>query len=150
MTRPMILPGATLGLLGGGQLGRLFVLAARAMGYRVTVLDPAVDSPAAQVADRHLAADYDDEQALEQLARGGIYTGVTLMPVLPFLEDSEENIITIVRRAAEAGAAYRVDGLGMLVYQAVEAFEEVARVGHVAAHCGVGPCGLAVAVETQV
>lgn len=69
MTRPMILPGATLGLLGGGQLGRLFVLAARAMGYRVTVLDPAVDSPAAQMADRHLAADYDDEQALEQLAR---------------------------------------------------------------------------------
>ena len=56
-------------LLGGGQLGRLFVLAARAMGYRVTVLDPAVDSPAAQMADRHLAADYDDEQALEQLAR---------------------------------------------------------------------------------
>ena len=69
MNRPMILPGAALGLLGGGQLGRLFVLAARAMGYRVTVLDPAVDSPAAQVADRHLAADYDDEQALEQLAR---------------------------------------------------------------------------------
>ena len=66
MTRPMILPGATLGLLGGGQLGRLFVLAARAMGYRVTVLDPAVDSPAAQMADRHLAADYDDDQALEQ------------------------------------------------------------------------------------
>jgi 5-(carboxyamino)imidazole ribonucleotide synthase len=65
----MIQPGATLGLLGGGQLGRMFVLAARALGYRVTVLDPDVDSPAAQVADRHLAAAYDDESALEQLAR---------------------------------------------------------------------------------
>ena len=69
MSLPMILPGATLGLLGGGQLGRMFVLAARAMGYRVTVLDPSADSPAAQVADRHLAADYDDERALEQLAQ---------------------------------------------------------------------------------
>ena len=65
----MIQPGATLGLLGGGQLGRMFVLAARALGYRVTVLDPDVDSPAAQVADRHLAAAYDDESALDQLAR---------------------------------------------------------------------------------
>ena len=65
----MILPGAQLGLLGGGQLGRMFVIAARTMGYRVTVLDPDADSPAAQIADRHLAADYDDERVLEQLAR---------------------------------------------------------------------------------
>ena len=65
----MIQPGATLGLLGGGQLGRMFVLAARALGYRVTVLDLDADSPAAQVADHHLAAAYDDESALEQLAR---------------------------------------------------------------------------------
>lgn len=64
----MIAPGAMLGLLGGGQLGRLFVLAARALGYRVTVLDPDADSPAAQVADRHLAAAYDDEEALAVLA----------------------------------------------------------------------------------
>lgn len=64
----MILPGATLGLLGGGQLGRMFVLAARALGYRVTVLDPDADSPAAQVADHHLPAAYDDESALAQLA----------------------------------------------------------------------------------
>lgn len=65
----MIAPGAMLGLLGGGQLGRLFVLAARAQGYRVTLLDPDADSPAAQVADRHLAAAYDDEHALAVLAR---------------------------------------------------------------------------------
>lgn len=64
----MILPDATLGLLGGGQLGRMFALAARTMGYRVMVLDPVADSPAAQVANSHLAAAYDDERALERLA----------------------------------------------------------------------------------
>lgn len=65
----MITTGSMLGLLGGGQLGRMFVVAARALGYRVTVLDPDADSPAVQVADRHLAAAYDDEHALAALAR---------------------------------------------------------------------------------
>ena len=65
----MILPGATLGILGGGQLGRLFVVAARTMGYAVVVLDPDRDSPAAQLADRHIHASYTDRYALERLAR---------------------------------------------------------------------------------
>ena len=63
----MILPGATLGVLGGGQLGRLFCLAARSLGYRVMVLDPDPDSPAGAVADFHLQADYQDAQALARL-----------------------------------------------------------------------------------
>ncbi|MFN2309696.1 MAG: ATP-grasp domain-containing protein, partial [Gammaproteobacteria bacterium] len=63
----MILPGATLGVLGGGQLGRLFTLAARALGYRVLVLDPDPASPAGSVADLHLRADYQDPQALARL-----------------------------------------------------------------------------------
>ena len=65
----MILPGATLGILGGGQLGRLFVVAARTMGYAVVVLDPDRDCPAAQLADRHIHASYTDRYALERLAR---------------------------------------------------------------------------------
>ncbi|MHB1083961.1 MAG: 5-(carboxyamino)imidazole ribonucleotide synthase [Thiobacillus sp.] len=65
-SRP-ILPGATLGILGGGQLGRLFTLAARTMGYKVMVLDPDVSSPAGQMADVHLQADYTDHDALKQL-----------------------------------------------------------------------------------
>lgn len=65
----MVLPGATLGMLGGGQLGRMFVHAATAMGYRVTVLDPSPDSPAGEIAHSHLQADYTDEQALDALAR---------------------------------------------------------------------------------
>ncbi len=66
----MILPGATLGVLGGGQLGRMFTLAAHSMGYRVWVLDPSPDSPTGGMADRHLQAAYDDANALEEMASG--------------------------------------------------------------------------------
>jgi len=64
----MIHPGATLGVIGGGQLGRMFTVRAREMGYRVVVLDPDIGSPAGTIADQHLAAQYDDPTALEQLA----------------------------------------------------------------------------------
>ncbi len=64
----MILPGATVGVVGGGQLGRMFTLQARKMGYRVVVLDPDPQSPAGAVADRHIRAAYDDEQGLSELA----------------------------------------------------------------------------------
>lgn len=64
-----ILPNAMLGLLGGGQLGQMFTLAAIAMGYRVTVLDPDPDSPAGRLAAVHLCAPYTDRAALDQLAR---------------------------------------------------------------------------------
>lgn len=57
-----------LGMLGGGQLGRFFVIAAHEMGYRVTVLDPNGNSPAGRIADVHLKAAYDDPSALQQLA----------------------------------------------------------------------------------
>lgn len=65
----MILPGATLGVLGGGQLGRMFAYAARVLGYHVIVLDPDLHSPAAQFADAHLCADYDDQAALLELGK---------------------------------------------------------------------------------
>ena len=65
----MILPGNTLGMLGGGQLGRMFTIAARTMGYRVMVLDPDPLSPAGQVADVHLRADYQDGVALLRMGR---------------------------------------------------------------------------------
>ncbi|MCU7798859.1 MAG: 5-(carboxyamino)imidazole ribonucleotide synthase [gamma proteobacterium symbiont of Lucinoma myriamae] len=64
----MILPGKTLGMLGGGQLGRMFVMAAHAMGYHVIVLDPDPDSPAGRIADEHIHASYSDRWAIEQLA----------------------------------------------------------------------------------
>jgi 5-(carboxyamino)imidazole ribonucleotide synthase len=63
----VIIPDAILGVLGGGQLGRMFCIAARTMGYRVWVLDPDPDSPAGALADRHLRADYLDQAALNEL-----------------------------------------------------------------------------------
>ena len=60
---------ATLGVLGGGQLGRMFVHAAQALGYRCVVLDPDAVSPAGSVAEQHVQADYLDPAGLAQLAR---------------------------------------------------------------------------------
>ena len=64
-----ILPPAMLGILGGGQLGSMFTVAAKTMGYRVTVLDPDPNAPAARFADCHLCAPFDDADALETLAQ---------------------------------------------------------------------------------
>ena len=69
MSRP-IRPGSALGLLGGGQLGRMFTLAARNLGYRVHALDPGHDCPAGQVADLEIRAAYNDVYAAQALARG--------------------------------------------------------------------------------
>ncbi|MFC3873047.1 5-(carboxyamino)imidazole ribonucleotide synthase [Neisseria musculi] len=69
MQNTPILPPAMLGILGGGQLGRMFAVAAKTMGYRVTVLDPDPGAPAAEFADRHLCAAFDDAAALDELAK---------------------------------------------------------------------------------
>jgi 5-(carboxyamino)imidazole ribonucleotide synthase len=65
----VIPPGATLGLLGGGQLGRMFTQAAQRLGYEVVVLDPDPVSPAGRLASRHILASYTDETALGELGR---------------------------------------------------------------------------------
>ena len=65
----MILPGATLGLVGGGQLGRMFTMAARNLDYRVTVLDPDPLSPAAEFASGHLNTAYTHPVSLEEMAK---------------------------------------------------------------------------------
>ena len=68
MKAQSLMPGATLGMLGGGQLGRMFVEAARRMGYACIVLDPDPLSPAGSIADAHIEAAYDDADALAELA----------------------------------------------------------------------------------
>jgi len=65
----MILPGKTIGLLGGGQLGRMFGLAARRMGYRVHTFEPSPDCPAGQISDLEINAPYTDEAALVNFAQ---------------------------------------------------------------------------------
>ncbi|OLS40864.1 5-(carboxyamino)imidazole ribonucleotide synthase [Bacillus sp. MRMR6] len=64
----VILPGQTIGIIGGGQLGRMMALAAKAMGYSIAVLDPVDDSPCGQVADIKIIGDYGDIQAIKKLA----------------------------------------------------------------------------------
>ena len=61
-------PGSTIGIFGGGQLGRMLAMAARAMDYRTVSLDPGEDCPASQVTDFHIAAAYDDLDAARELA----------------------------------------------------------------------------------
>jgi 5-(carboxyamino)imidazole ribonucleotide synthase len=64
-----ILPGATIGVLGSGQLGRMFTIAARRLGYRVHTFSPDQDSPTGQVADHEVTASYDDLAAVAAFAR---------------------------------------------------------------------------------
>lgn len=68
MTQPLV-PGSTIGIVGGGQLGRMLAMAAARLGYRTAVLDPDPSCPAAQVANTHIASDYEDSKGLERLAR---------------------------------------------------------------------------------
>ncbi len=65
-----ILPGATIGILGSGQLGRMLAIAARTLGYRVHVYSPDADSPAGAVADREVVASYLDLDQVREFARG--------------------------------------------------------------------------------
>src|SRR5690625_5307681 len=67
--QPVILPGQTIGIIGGGQLGRMMAIAARYMGYRIIVLDPTPNCPTGQIADDQIVAAYDDMAAIRELTR---------------------------------------------------------------------------------
>ncbi|SFJ77339.1 5-(carboxyamino)imidazole ribonucleotide synthase [Halobacillus dabanensis] len=69
MKHNVVRTGRTIGILGGGQLGRMMAVAARHMGYRIAVLDPTENCPCASVADEQIIAAYDDLEAAEQLSR---------------------------------------------------------------------------------
>ncbi|WP_090634401.1 5-(carboxyamino)imidazole ribonucleotide synthase [Neobacillus massiliamazoniensis] len=68
MNNKTILPGATIGIIGGGQLGRMMALAAKAQGFRIAVLEPIADSPCGQVADVEIIGAYNDREAISKLA----------------------------------------------------------------------------------
>ena len=65
-----ILPGATIGVLGSGQLGRMFAIAARELGYRIQIYSPDNDTPAGHIADKEWTARYDDLETVREFARG--------------------------------------------------------------------------------
>lgn len=64
----IVLPPATIGIIGGGQLGQMMALSAKMMGYKVGILDPTAQSPAGQVSDFQIVAEYNDESALTELS----------------------------------------------------------------------------------
>ena len=106
MKSALVAPGAALGLLGGGQLGRMFAMAARRMGYRVHTFSPEDDSPAGQIADLEVTAPYTDLDALRTFARG--------VDVVTF---EFENIPTEAIDAVEALAAVRPAGMALHIAQ---------------------------------
>src|SRR5512145_675748 len=66
----IIPPGSTVGVLGSGQLGRMFAIAARRMGYRVHTYSPDTDTPTGQISDKEFIASYDDLDRVREFARG--------------------------------------------------------------------------------
>ena len=105
MTRP-ILPGSTIGVLGSGQLGRMFAMAARRMGYRVHTLSPDDDTPTGQIADVEITASYDDLDAIRSFAR--------LVDVVTF---EFENVSAAAAEAAAEFAPVRPSGHALHVAQ---------------------------------
>ena len=94
-----ILPGATIGVLGSGQLGRMFAIAARRMGYRVHTLSPDQDTPTGQIADVEVTAAYDDLDAVRKFASN--------VKVVTF---EFENVPTETAQAAASRAPVRPSG----------------------------------------
>ena len=94
-----ILPGAAIGVLGSGQLGRMFAIAARRMGYRVHTFSPDQDTPTGQIADVEVVAPYDDLDAVENFARS--------VAVVTF---EFENVPAPTAAAANRYAPVRPDG----------------------------------------
>lgn len=68
LSNRVILPGQTIGIIGGGQLGRMMAIAAKAQGFRIAVLDPTEDSPCGQIADYKIVDAYDSLSAIKKLA----------------------------------------------------------------------------------
>ena len=132
-----ILPGATLGVMGGGQLGRMFVQAAQSMGYCTAVLDADPTSPAGLVAHHHIAADYLDAQGLAQLVQrsaaittefenvpaGALVTLGAQRPVAP----TADTVAVCQDRAAEK-AQFRRSGVPCAPFALIDTPERLAAV----------------------
>jgi 5-(carboxyamino)imidazole ribonucleotide synthase len=132
----ILLPGvATLGVLGGGQLGRMFAIAARRMGYRVHTLSPGFDTPTGQVADVEIDADFDDLDAIRAFARGvdvitfefenvstaAADTAAEIVPVRP-----SGHALHVTQQRAREKAFLRLKGFPAAAFESVESLEELA------------------------
>ena len=130
---PMIAPPAMLGILGGGQLGRFFAMAAKRMGYQVTVLDPDPNAPAAAFADEHICAAYDDETALEKLAQCAAVTtefeNVNAQAMIKLAQKTRVTpageLVAIAQNRIDEKAAIRKASLPVTPYQAIRSREDL-------------------------
>lgn len=139
-----LLPGSTIGVLGGGQLGRMMALAGIAMGYRFVTLDPAQDAPCAQAA-AHIRAKYDDLAAAEELAkRADVITyefenvSLDVVEVLEresYVPQGSRLLQTTKHRLREKGALTAA-GIPVAPYAAIHSLEELEQ--HLAAVGGKG------------
>jgi 5-(carboxyamino)imidazole ribonucleotide synthase len=92
---PSIAPPATIGILGGGQLGRMLAIAARSMGYRIAVMDPDPDCPTAALADRQVVAGYDDVGGALRLAASSDVVTYELEHVAVAIVDALEGVVPV-------------------------------------------------------
>lgn len=124
----MILPGQTIGILGGGQLGRMIILEGRKMGYRFVSLDPSPDCPASQVADRHLQGEYDDLEAAQRLAEQSdliLYEFENIDPhIVAYLETKTDvpqgsRLLEITRHRLQEKDALSQAGIPVTPYRSV-------------------------------
>ena len=131
----IVLPGATLGVLGGGQLGRMFAIAARRMGYRVHTLSPGFDTPTGQVADVEIDADYDDLDAIRAFARGVDVITFEFENVTTAAADAAAEIVPVrpsghalhvCQQRAREKAFLRLKGFPVTPFESVESLEELA------------------------
>ena len=90
-----ILPGATIGVLGSGQLGRMFAIAARELGYRIQIYSPDNDTPAGHIADVEWAARYDDLERVREFARGVDVVTFEFENVLSITTDAVAEIVPV-------------------------------------------------------
>jgi len=90
-----ILPGATIGVLGSGQLGRMFAIAARELGYRIQIFSPDNDTPAGHIADKEWTARYDDLEKVREFARGVDVVTFEFENVLSITTDTVAEIVPV-------------------------------------------------------
>lgn len=141
----LIYPGQTIGIIGGGQLGRMMALAAKEAGYKVAVLEPSMDSPCGQVADIRIVAPYDDESALEELAEVSDvityefenidYEGLKRLATIAYVPQGAE-LVRITQDRVTEKAAIKEAGCPVAPYIVANSYEElVAQVDEIGYPC---------------
>ncbi|WPK13656.1 5-(carboxyamino)imidazole ribonucleotide synthase [Lysinibacillus louembei] len=130
----VIYPGQTIGIIGGGQLGRMMALAAKEAGFKIAVLEPAMDSPCGQVADIRIVAAYDDEAALEELAEVSDvityefenidYEGLKRLTQIAYVPQGAELVRITQNRVTEKAAIVEA-GCPVAPYVVAESYEEL-------------------------